>query len=87
MYKRQIRVHAQAAARQVKEEGLPNDLIHRICSDPSFGLKEEDLAKTLDPSQYTGRSAQQTQSFVDGVVRPILSQHRDEMCDGAELTV
>ena len=82
-----IRVHAQAAARQVKEEGLPNDLIQRICADASFGLREEDLADTLDPANYTGRSADQTEAFVADVVGPILEQNRDDICDGAELTV
>ena len=82
-----IRVHAQAAARQVKEEGKPNDLIHRICSDSAFGLREEDLADALDPANYTGRSAQQTQAFVEGVVWPLVERHAGEIREGAELTV
>jgi hypothetical protein len=32
-----IRRHAQAAARQVKQHGRPNDLIERLQGDPAFG--------------------------------------------------
>lgn len=36
-----IRTHSMAAGRQIKEEGLPNDLPARIAADPAFGLSEE----------------------------------------------
>ena len=33
-----LRQHAIAAGKQVKEEGLPNDMVDRIAADPAFGL-------------------------------------------------
>ena len=43
----QLRVHSQAAARVVKEEGGENDLIDRIVADPLFNLQEG--GDRLDP--------------------------------------
>ena len=43
-----LREHSMAAARNVKEEGLENDLIDRICADPAFGLDREELDALID---------------------------------------
>ena len=66
VYKRQelhekIRVYAQQAAKDVKEEGGKNDLIERICADPSFGLDYEEIEAILKPEDFTGRSAAQVE--------------------------
>ena len=37
-----LRQHAIAAGKQVKEEGLPNDMVDRIAADPAFGLTKEE---------------------------------------------
>ncbi len=64
-----IRVHSQAAAREVKEHGRPNDLIERLGSDAAFaGMNLQD---TLDPRRYVGRAPQQVEAFVRDVVAPI----------------
>ena len=39
-----LRVHALAAAKRVKEEGLENDMIDRICADPAFHITKEEIA-------------------------------------------
>ena len=47
-----LRRHAVAAAAQVKEEGLPNDMIRRVEADPAFGLSrqvEEFLETVIAP--------------------------------------
>ena len=82
-----LRVHSQAAARHVKEEGGENDLIDRICADSSFGLKREDLDKILKPEKYTGRSAEQVETFVTEVIQPILKSHEDWTHEYQELKV
>ena len=71
-----IRLHSMEAARRVKEEGLPNDLMARIAEDPAFGLSPEALDELLDPSRFTGRAAAQTSEFLDEVVAPILMENR-----------
>ena len=67
-----IRVHAMAAGKRVKEDGLDNDLIDRICADSAFGLSHEEAAVLLDPAKYTGRSAEQVEEFITGFVDPYL---------------
>ncbi len=71
-----IRVHSMEAARQVKEEGLPNDLLQRIAGDETFGLSLEQLESLMNPEGFTGRAAQQTDEFLEEQVAPILIEYR-----------
>ena len=71
-----IRVHSMAAARQVKEFGKPNDLLHRIADDPAFGMQYEDLVKLMEPKNFTGAATLQTEAFLNDVVQPILQTHQ-----------
>ena len=80
-----IRQHSLAASARIKEEGLDNDLIDRIASDPSFGLSEEEIRQKFDPVLYTGRSAEQVEKFLKNDVYPRLKGQAIEK--GAELTV
>jgi adenylosuccinate lyase len=82
-----IREHAMAAGRQVKEEGLDNDLISRIAADPMFGISEADIESILKPEAYTGRSAAQVREFIGGLIDPILSANKDILGEKAELSV
>ena len=67
-----IRLHSLAAGKRVKEDGLDNDLIRRISEDPAFGVDEQTLNTCLNPADYTGRSSEQTEEFVNGYVLPRL---------------
>jgi adenylosuccinate lyase len=71
-----IRIHSMEAARQVKEEGLPNDLLQRIAGDETFGLSLEQLEALMKPEGFTGRAAQQTDEFLEEQVAPILMEYR-----------
>ncbi len=76
-----IRVHAQAAGHRVKQEGLDNDLIERLRSDPAFAsvhhlLTEDQL---LDPMKYIGRSVEQTERFLREVVEPLRERYGEEL--------
>jgi adenylosuccinate lyase len=67
-----IRQHSQLAAKQVKLEGKPNDLIARLTQDPAFvHVRFDDI---LHPSRFIGRAPQQVDEFVGQVVDPI--RHR-----------
>jgi adenylosuccinate lyase len=81
-----IRVHAQAAGRVVKEEGGRNDLLDRICADPSFGLNREDVQKLMDPNLFTGRSMKQVEEYLNEIIRPLLKTY-DVQGETYELTV
>ncbi|MGI5900320.1 MAG: adenylosuccinate lyase [Christensenellales bacterium] len=82
-----IREHAMAAGRRVKQEGLENDLMDRICADPAFGLSKEAAIALLEPSLYTGRSGQQVEEFLSLYVNPVLKKHKDILGEKAELNV
>ena len=61
----------------VKEEGLENDLIDRICADPEFGLSREEIESFMQPEFFTGRSASQVEEFVAQVVKPVLEANKE----------
>lgn len=82
-----IRVHSMAAAKAVKEEGNPNDLLDRIAADPAFHVTKEALQKVLKPENFVGRAPQQTSEYLDGVIKPILSENRDVLGIKAEINV
>ncbi len=73
-----IRVHSMEAGKQVKLFGLKNDLVERIADDPLFGLGVEEILAVMEPSNYTGRSAEQVAEFIVEQVRPKLSSIKTE---------
>ena len=82
-----LRVHSQAAARVVKEEGGKNDLIDRICADPAFMVTREEVEAILKPEQFTGRSEQQVEEFLSGIIRPLLEENKALLGEKQELSV
>ena len=82
-----IRIHSQAAAAVVKEEGLPNDLVTRIANDTSFGLTEEEINAVLKPENFVGRAPEQVVEFIDGYVKPAIEKYSGDMGIKAELRV
>lgn len=73
-----LRVHSHAAAARVKLEGGTNDLIERIENDPAFPLTREEIENELEPSLYIGRSAGQTDEFINEYAKPVI----DRLFDG-----
>jgi adenylosuccinate lyase len=82
-----IRELSMQAAKTVKEEGKPNDLIDRIAADPAFNISKEALQKVLKPENYVGRAPEQTLEFLNEVIKPILSANKDELGLKAEINV
>ena len=82
-----LRVHSIAAAKVVKEEGKPNDLIERVCADPSFGLKKEEIEAILKPEEFTGRASEQTTEFLRYVIKPLLEKNKAVLGETATLLV
>lgn len=66
-----IRVHAQAAAQVVKEQGGENDLLQRLASDPAFDAVKKMWGELLEPSQYVGRAPEQVDAFLRDEVAPV----------------
>lgn len=73
-----IRIHSMEAARQVKENGLENDLILRIARDPAFGMDLETLRSMLNPADYVGRAPEQTQEYVDWIRENVLKDIKEQ---------
>jgi adenylosuccinate lyase len=82
-----IREHSLAAAKRVKEEGLDNDLISRICADPIFGLAKDEIFGILKPERFTGRSSAQVDEYLLEVIKPMLDSNKDILGESAELSV
>jgi adenylosuccinate lyase len=80
-----IRVHSQAAALRVKQEGLSNNLLELLSQDPAFAkVNVEDV---LAPEQYTGRAEQQVYEFLDEVIAPILDSNTQNDSISSEVRV
>ncbi len=80
-----IRVHSQAAAAVVKQEGGRNDLLARLAADPAFaGL---DLAKLIDPRRFVGRAPEQVDEFLRDVVAPIEKRYAGRLAGASEVRV
>ena len=76
-----IRVLSQEAGRNVKDLGLPNNLIDLIAEDPAFGMSREELTAHLEPSRYIGRCPQQVEEFLKEQVAPALAKYQDCLKD------
>lgn len=68
-----IRRHSIAAARAMKDEGLPNDMLERLAADDAFPVPVDELQTALDPTRYTGRAPQQVDDFLAEEVAPLLA--------------
>ena len=82
-----IRGYSMEAAKKVKEEGLPNDLIDRICNDTAFKMNREDVFKILKPDNFTGRSEEQVDEFINQYINPVLDKHKDQLGVKVEINV
>ncbi len=82
-----LRVHAVAAAEQVKVYGRDNDLLQRIVEDPVFGLTQEELDVLADPSALTGMAGLQCTRYLHDVIKPMLEENRANMQSADEINV
>ena len=67
-----IRRHSIAAARAMKDEGRPNDMLERLAADPEWPVTGAELRTAIEPSHFIGRAAHQVDDFLTEVVDPIL---------------
>ena len=74
-----IRVHSLEAGRNVKDRGLPNNLIDLIADDPVFGMSREALTAHLEPGRYIGRCPEQVDEFLAQCIQPVLERHADAL--------
>lgn len=82
-----IREHSMEAGKMVKVEGKENDLLERIAADPAFNMTIEQLQSIMDPTNFVGRSVQQTAEFIEEIIKPILDKNKDILGITGEVTV
>lgn len=80
-----IRQYSMEAGKKVKEEGLENDLCERILADPMFMITKEEMDAIMSPENFTGRSSQQVEEFVNEFVKPILDANKDILNETYEM--
>ncbi len=78
-----IRVHAQDAAREVKENGRENDLVGRLAGDPAFGGVAKTLDRILDGKRFVGRAPEQVDAFLKMAIIPLKRRYRGVKTAGA----
>ncbi|MDA3885620.1 MAG: adenylosuccinate lyase [Candidatus Delongbacteria bacterium] len=76
-----IREMSMIAGKNVKVEGLENNLLDLIAADSSFNLSIDELKEMTDPKLYIGRAPQQVEEFVKEIVDPILEKNKVEDVD------
>ena len=70
-----IRTHAMETVKNIRA-GRPNDLLERMAADPAIGLSRDDIMSELDPLRFAGRAPQQTEEYIDEIIRPLLKKYR-----------
>lgn len=80
-----IRRHSVEAAKVVKQEGKPNDLLDRLQSDDAFA--KVNVGEVMNPQLYVGRSAQQVDEFVSSTIEPIRKRYTGKLQQKVALKV
>ena len=71
-----IRVLSMEAGKNVKVNGLENNLIELIKADGIFAPVHDKLDEILDASKFIGRAPSQTVEFIRNEIDPILEQNK-----------
>lgn len=82
-----IRGHSMEAAKVVKDDGLPNDLLIRIANDKEFKLNLSEIENLLKPELYIGRAEIQVEEFINKYIKPIIINNISEIGGEVELKV
>ena len=82
-----IRTYSMEAGANVKMEGKDNNLLELIAADPDFGLTIEELRAAMKPERYVGRAPQQTEEFINEIIKPLLDENKELLGVKAEINV
>lgn len=82
-----IRQLSMEAGKNVKVEGLDNNLLELIADDEEFPMTLEELQASMDPSKYVGRAPYQVTKYLEEVVNPVLKANSDIIGMKAEINV
>ena len=82
-----IREYSVAVAKRMKLEGKDNDLLDRLLADKRFMLTKEDLDRILNVRSFIGLAPEQTESFIENEVKPVLEKNKDLLGVDVRITV
>ena len=82
-----IRQLSMEAGKNVKVEGLDNNLLELIANEDEFPMTLEELQASMDPSKYVGRAPYQVTKYLEDVVNPVLKANADVIGMKAEINV
>ena len=82
-----IREYSVAVAKCMKLEGKDNDLLDRLLADKRFMLTKEDLDRILNVRSFIGLAPEQTESFIENEVKPVLEKNKDLLGVDVRITV
>jgi adenylosuccinate lyase len=74
-----IRVLSMEAGKNVKVNGLENNLIDLIKADNMFAPVHDKLDDILDAKKFIGRAPEQTVEFIKNEIDPILQQNKGDL--------
>ncbi len=69
-----IRALSMAAAANVKQKGLANNLIDLMKASTEIPLNSDEIDKIIEPKEFIGLAPQQVNRFLDDYIRPLLNQ-------------
>ena len=82
-----IRQLSMEAGKNIKQEGLDNNLLELIADSSDFDLTLEELKGYMIPANYVGRSVEQVEDFIAKHIKPVLDANKDLLGSKAEINV
>jgi adenylosuccinate lyase len=81
----QLRLHSQAAAKVIKEEGASNDLLDRILKDPLFNISSSEMQLITNSDRFIGRAPEQVAHFLKHEVAPRIEKYSNFKIDHVDI--
>ena len=82
-----IRRLSVEAGKHIKQDGADNDLLELIAASDDFNLTIDELNGYMNPADYTGRSADQVDNYLEQYVRPVIEANKDLLGVEAQILV
>lgn len=82
-----IRELSVAVTKKIKLEGQSNNLLELILQDERFNITKEELDELLNVRNFVGLAPEQTEAFINEVIKPVLEANKDFIGADVEIRV
>ena len=82
-----IRELSVAVTKKIKLEGQSNNLLELILQDERFNITKEELDEILNVRNFVGLAPEQTETFINEVITPVLEANSDFIGADVEIRV